>query len=112
MTAPGASPRGRPRPPVRSAGMDPSRLPRVRVVVLNWNSAWFTLRCLRALARTDYPADRLEVVLVDNASMDGSLERVRAAFGDVRVVRNERNLGFAEGCNRAMRDLDGIDAVA
>ncbi len=84
----------------------------MRVVVLNWNSAWFSRRCLAALARTEHPADRLEVVLVDNASVDGSLERLRAAFPDVRIVRNEANLGFAEGCNRAMRDLAGVEYVA
>ena len=86
--------------------------PRVRVVVLNWNAWWFTRRCLRALSDTTYPADRLQVVLVDNASVDGSLERLRHEFPDVAVVHNEANLGFAEGCNRAMRDLDGIDMVA
>ena len=91
----------------------PERTPaRVRVVVLNWNSWWFTRRCLRALALTEHPADRLEVVLVDNASVDGSLERLRHEFPEVAVVRNEANLGFAEGCNRAMRDLDGTDMVA
>lgn len=86
--------------------------PRVRVVVLNWNSWWFSRRCLRALAETDYPVDRFQVVLVDNASVDGSLERLLHEFPDLRVVRNEVNLGFAEGCNRAMRDLDDVDMVA
>ncbi|MEI2698437.1 MAG: glycosyltransferase family 2 protein [Microthrixaceae bacterium] len=88
------------------------RRPRVRVVVLNWNAAWFTRRCLAALAETRYPAEALEVVLVDNASVDGSLEQLRAAFPDVTLVSNEENLGFAEGCNRAMRGLDGTDYVA
>ena len=86
--------------------------PYVRVVVLNWNSAWYTRRCLEALAATEYPADRVEVVLVDNGSVDGSLERLRDWFPDIRVVANGANLGFAEGCNRAMRDRDGVDAVA
>ena len=58
-------------------------LPRVRVVVLNWNSAWYTRRCLRSLEKTEYPADRLEVVLVDNGSIDGSLEQLRHCFPDV-----------------------------
>ena len=89
-----------------------STTPRVRVVVLNWNAVWFTRRCLTALAETRYPADALEVVLVDNASIDGSLEQLRAAFPDVTLVENEENLGFAEGCNRAMRSLEGTDYVA
>lgn len=86
--------------------------PFVRVVVLNWNSAWFTRRCLESLASTQYPADRFEVVLVDNGSVDGSLERLRDWFPALRIVANGANLGFAEGCNRAMRDRDGVDAVA
>lgn len=86
--------------------------PRVRVVVLNWNSAWYTRRCLESLTRTDYPADRMELVLVDNGSVDGSLPRLRDWFPDLAVVENFANLGFAEGCNRAMRDRSGLDAIA
>ena len=92
--------------------MTPSPPPRVRVVVLNWNAAWFTRRCLSALEATEYPAERFEVVLVDNGSIDGSLEQLRYAFPKIRVIANETNLGFAEGCNRGMRDLDQVDAVA
>jgi GT2 family glycosyltransferase/glycosyltransferase involved in cell wall biosynthesis len=86
--------------------------PRVRVVVLNWNNAWYTRRCLRSLRATDYPADAWELVLVDNGSVDGSAAELAAEFPDVRLVRNPTNLGFAEGCNRAMRDLAGSDMVA
>lgn len=86
--------------------------PFVRVVVLNWNSAWYTRRCLRALEATEYPADRFEVVLVDNGSIDGSLEQILDGFPDLRIFENGRNLGFAEGCNRAMRDRVGVDHIA
>jgi len=87
-------------------------LPRVRVVVLNWNSAWYTRRCLHALRATDYPAESLEIVLVDNGSIDGSLEQLRVSFPDLQVIENGANLGFAEGCNRGMRDRAGVDHVA
>ncbi len=90
--------------------LDPT--PRIRVVVLNWNSAWFTSRCVRSLLATDWPRDRLEVVVVDNGSVDGSLELLEYRFPEVRFVRNRANLGFAEGCNRAMRDLESVDHVA
>jgi GT2 family glycosyltransferase/glycosyltransferase involved in cell wall biosynthesis len=86
--------------------------PRVRVVVLNWNNAWYTRRCLRSLQATDYPPAAWELVLVDNGSLDGSAAELAAEFPDVRLVRNPTNLGFAEGCNRAMRDLAGVDMVA
>lgn len=85
---------------------------RVRVVVLNWNSAWFTRRCIESLLSTDYPSDRFEIVLVDNGSVDGSLERLHEWFPDIRIIANGANLGFAEGCNRAMRDRGGVEAIA
>ncbi|MHB1138056.1 MAG: glycosyltransferase family 2 protein [Microthrixaceae bacterium] len=86
--------------------------PFVRVVVLNWNSLWYSSRCLRSLAATEYPPDRFQIVLADNGSDDGSLQVLRARFPHVRVVANGANLGFAEGNNRALRDLDGVDLVA
>lgn len=87
-------------------------MPRVRVVVVNWNSAWFTARCVRSLLATEWDPEGLEIVVVDNGSVDGSLELLVHQFPHIRFVRNGANLGFAEGCNRAMRDLDGVDYVA
>ena len=87
-------------------------LPQVRVVVLNWNSAWYSTRCLRALERTDYPPDRLDVVLVDNGSIDSSLVQLRRSFPDLHVIENGQNLGFAEGCNRALRDPGDAELIA
>lgn len=86
--------------------------PRVRVVVLNWNSAEHTRRCVRSLTATEYPADRLEVVVVDNGSVDGSVPVLQTVFPDLRLLENGANLGFAEGCNRALRDTSEFDAVA
>ncbi len=87
----------------------------VRVVVLNWNSAWLTARCVRSLVRTEHPAGELDIVVVDNGSIDGSLVRLRRDLADlpsVRFLDNGANLGFAEGCNRALRDREGVRAIA
>jgi len=86
--------------------------PLVRVVVLNWNSAWLTARCVRSLRRSTYPADRMEIVVVDNASIDGSLPRLTTDLDGVRFVANPSNLGFAEGNNRALRDTGDAEFVA
>ena len=86
--------------------------PSVRVVVLNWNRSDLTTNCVRSLLATDHPAEAFEVVIVDNGSVDDSAIVLRSRFPVVRIVENGVNLGFAEGCNRAMRDLDGIDLVA
>ena len=95
-----------------SAAPTTGGLPFVRIVVLNWNAAWLTARCVRSLLQSTYPADRREIVVVDNASIDGSLQRLEADLDGVRFLPNPRNLGFAEGNNRAMRDLEGCDFVA
>jgi O-antigen biosynthesis protein len=78
-------------------------LPFVSVVVLNYNSLRFLDGCLGSLTRLDYPKDRYEVVVVDNLSSDGSAEIAEERFPDFRIVRNDRNLGFAGGNNVAMR---------
>ena len=85
--------------------------PKVRVVVLNYNGGALTLECFRHLQRTEWPKDRLELVCVDNASVDGSAEAVEAEFPSVRVIRTGANLGFPAN-NVALRDLDGVDLVA
>ena len=85
---------------------------RVRVVVVNHDGGAVTLRCLDALAETKWPSDRLEVVLVDNASTDGVLEEVRRTRPAVTVIASAENEGFGRACNRAMADLSGLDYVA
>jgi GT2 family glycosyltransferase len=85
---------------------------RVRAVVLNYNGGDLTLACLRRLRATEWPASRFQVVLVDNASSDGVVDTARAEWPDLRIIESDRNLGFAGGCNLALRDLDDVDAVA
>ena len=85
---------------------------RVRAVVLNYNGGDLTLECLRRLRATRWPAGRFQVVLVDNASSDGVVDRTRNQWPDVRIITSDRNRGFAGGCNLALHDLDDIDAVA
>jgi GT2 family glycosyltransferase len=86
--------------------------PRVRVVVLNYDGGDMTLRCLDALRRVDWPEHALEVVMVDNASIDGIVPVVEREMPWVRVIEHTHNVGFAGGCNLALRDLDDVDYVA
>lgn len=90
----------------------PLAAPMVRAVVVNFNGGDLTFDCLGHLAATDWPHDRLEIVLVDNASSDGLVERVRDELADVHIIESPTNRGFAGGCNLALQHLDGIDHVA
>jgi GT2 family glycosyltransferase len=74
---------------------------KVAVVVLNWNGGEDTLDCIRSLQRLDYPD--YEIIVVDNASTDGSPQTIRREFPRLALVENDRNLGFAEGNNIGIR---------
>ncbi len=83
----------------------------VRAVVVTYNNASFAVETLVALTSTTW-SGTLEIVVVDNASADGTADLVASRFPDVRLIRNGTNLGFAGGANLGMGDLDGVDAVA
>lgn len=69
----------------------------VLIVVLNWNGGADTLDCLASLKKVTYPNH--EILVVDNASNDGSPEQIRRDYPEVHLVRNLSNLGYAGGNN-------------
>ncbi|MGH3836289.1 MAG: glycosyltransferase [Pseudonocardiaceae bacterium] len=83
-------------------------LPTVSVIVVNYRGAEHTVTCLRALRdELDWPAEALELICVDNASGDGSAQRITAAVPQARVVRSATNIGFAGGCNLGVTKATG-----
>lgn len=73
---------------------------KVSVIILNYNGLKFIEQYLKSVFNTDYA--NFEVILVDNASKDGSIELAEKLFGDnskLRIVKNRNNLGFAQGNN-------------
>lgn len=90
--------------------MVPANEGRVRLIVLNYNGGAFIERCVRCLHELDWPAEQLEILVIDNASTDGSTEALEAAFPDIRVVRNPVNTGFPAN-NLGLDDLDGLTYV-
>jgi GT2 family glycosyltransferase len=75
-------------------------LPRVAVVILNLNGRHHLEGCFRSLGQTDYPAQRREVVLVENGSSDGSGAYVTREIPWVRLIENPAHVGFSAGCNQ------------
>jgi GT2 family glycosyltransferase len=75
--------------------------PKVYIVILTWGQRKVTADCLRSVLALDYPA--FDVVIVDNNSPDDTVEYVRSTFPQVMVLENERNLGYAAGCNIGIR---------
>jgi hypothetical protein len=81
--------------------MDATSNPRVAIVIVTWNGRAHLERCLDALAVQTFRY--FEVVVVDNASSDGTVEMLDARYPDVRLLRNEANLGFAPANNIGIR---------
>lgn len=79
----------------------------VSVVLVNFRGTDDTLTAIEHLGRLDWPADRLEIVVVENASGDDSAERIRSAAPHVVLIESKANLGFAGGCNLGVRNASG-----
>jgi len=82
----------------------------VAVLIVNWNGGSFLRQCLESLARQRRPPD--EIILVDNASTDDSLQQAGAVRSNVRVIRLPANVGFARANNIAAEAARRCDVLA
>ncbi|MFB3854946.1 MAG: glycosyltransferase family 2 protein [Vicinamibacterales bacterium] len=80
--------------------------PRVAVVVATCNGRRHLEECLPSLEALDYPRGRFEVVVIDNGSSDGSSDWVGRNHPHVRLLRLDRNIGFAPAYNLASRNVE------
>lgn len=78
---------------------------RLAIVILNWNGCDMMRRFLPTVLRCSQ-GDGVEVIVADNASTDASVNMLRSEFPDVRIIRLDRNYGFAEGYNRALKQVE------
>ncbi|MDY7542784.1 MULTISPECIES: glycosyltransferase [unclassified Cryobacterium] len=79
----------------------------VSVILVNFRGTDDTIEAIRQLGELDWPAERLEIIVVENASGDDSLARLRSAVPQVTLVESKKNLGFAGGCNLGVRQSSG-----
>ncbi len=81
-------------------------------ILIPTQDGWAHLeQCLPSLQRLSYPKNRCEVILIDNGSKDGTVEKVAQSFPEVKVERHAMNLGFAPALNRAAHQVE-TDYVA
>ena len=78
----------------------------ISVVILSWNDKQYLEVCLQSLIEAR-PARIMEIIVVDNASTDGSPEMVAAMFPEVKIIRNAQNLGFPRGNNIGVKASRG-----
>lgn len=80
--------------------------PLLSVIIVNYNTREMTLKCLESI-RADIEGIESEVILVDNASSDGSVEAIREQCPWVNVIASPKNLGFGAGNNLGLKIAQG-----
>jgi len=80
-------------------------LPLISTVILNWNGKEYLSACIQSVRKQTYP--NIEIIFVDNASADGSVEYIKNSFSDLRLMINHENLGYGGGNNRGIREANG-----
>lgn len=76
--------------------------PKVVIIILNWNGKENTNECLDSLRRVDY--GNYGIIVVDNASTDGSEKFLKQNFPEITLIENKRNLGFGGGFNVGIKE--------
>lgn len=80
------------------------QVPKVAVVILNWNGKSYLEKFLPSVLASTYP--NLEIIVGDNASTDDSVAFLKSAFPSIRIISTSTNLGFAGGYNEVLKEVD------
>lgn len=80
-------------------------LPKISIIILNYNAGELLLDCIESIFHTNY--SNYEIILVDNASKDGSHILCKKKFPMIKLISNSENLGYCEGNNVGIRSADG-----
>jgi len=79
--------------------------PLVSVIILNYNAGEYLLRCVKSVLKSNYK--NIEIIIVDNASRDGSQKKCQEEFLDIKFIQNKENQGYCEGNNVGLKDANG-----
>ena len=80
---------------------------KVSVIIVNWNTEKLLGDCLSSLLKHVPAGVDYEVIVVDNGSSDASVQMIRSKFREIRLIRNEDNLGFAVANNKGIKESTG-----
>ena len=81
-------------------------MPDVSIIIVNWNTKDLLLSCVSSLKSNTHKTT-MEIIVVDNASLDGSQDALRRKFPFVRLIQNPENLGFAKANNIGIQKSTG-----
>jgi GT2 family glycosyltransferase len=77
----------------------------VSIILVNWNGKKWLKKCLTTLSNQTYK--KIEIMLVDNSSKDGSVEYIKKSFPKVKIIQNKINLGYPTANNIGVKESEG-----
>ena len=79
---------------------------KLSIIIVSWNVKADIFRCLDSI-KENRPREEFEIIVVDNASTDGSVDTIKSDFPDVKIIANNENVGFSAANNQAIRIAKG-----
>ncbi len=79
----------------------------ISIVIVNYNVSAFLQQCLYSVEKASAQNIDVETFVVDNNSVDDSLQMLKTKFPEVKLIANSENMGFAYACNQAIREASG-----
>lgn len=82
---------------------------KLSIIIVNWNTGHLLAGCIRSVLADLETLDRdgIEIIVIDNASVDDSLQILNRQFPQIHVVENQENVGFARANNQGIRQAKG-----
>jgi GT2 family glycosyltransferase len=77
--------------------------PSVLIIIVTWNKKQYVLELLASLETLDYPSDALDILVVDNASTDGTAQAIADTYSEVNLICNPENIGGTGGFNTGLK---------
>ncbi|MBU2597838.1 MAG: glycosyltransferase [Actinobacteria bacterium] len=81
--------------------------PNVSIIVVNYNGKKYLKDCLDSINLLDYPKERVETIVIDNGSTDSSVEFIKESYPKVKIIENDKNIGFAPAVNQGAKTAGG-----
>lgn len=81
--------------------------PLISIITVNFNGKVFLKNLFDSILSVDYPSEKIQLIMVDNASTDGSVEFVRKEFPQVEIIALDRNKGYSGGNNEGFKRSQG-----
>ena len=78
-------------------------LPDLDIIIVNWNSGDYLYRCLKSITAARNGIRLNKIIIIDNASTDHSLSAIKDINLPIRLIKNNKNIGFAAACNQGAR---------